>query len=490
VKDRLAGAEKKTLQTQSIAVRPPIHVHPLRVVALCFGVIGLALLIPSATHAYLYALVCCMLACCLAPAWYHWQRGNLDAFETVNVIGLLYFIFFGLGAIWAVHDPIRVAYDVHLVPYMPRATLYCLLGFVALLGGYFGPWFHKKPDREFIMLPRGVRFLLIVGGLGLMGSFAEVVWHQSRWSGIVRSNMLSSLAQLSPLFLFAWSMGWLLYFSGKATPAQRRVVLWLFLPATAMLILVEFTDKSRAMTLIGVPVMALWYARRKLPWVTLLVMLLLLVFVVFPVFNTYRALDPRLGSADRMTMTMEVLKTWNGEQYLDASVGMAKRRMALINSVAVVVRDVPRWVPYAGGETLFGPTLAFFIPRVIWPNKPTLTMGRDFGEQFRVVHILDQETRIAVTVPGELFWNFDLPGILVGMALWGVALRFLYRRYSESLTLDPVLCAIHLVLLIQFVHFGGGLAAQVAGVVRTTVMFELVCWLARQAGILDYRPAR
>jgi len=44
-------------------------------------------------------------------------------------------------------------------------------------------------------------------------------------------------------------------------------------------------------------------------------------------------------------------------------------------------------------------------------------MGRDFGEKFRIVHILDDKTRISLAVPGELYWNFDLPGILVGVAI-------------------------------------------------------------------------
>ena len=186
-------------------------------------------------------------------------------------------------------------------------------------------------------------------------------------------------------------------------------------PATMLIGLTTLTDKSRAMTLIGVPVICLWYGRKRIPWKTLLVMGLLLIFIVFPFFNTYRVLDPRLDPGARLAMTAEIAGQWNTEEYLDASVGTVKRRLALVNSVAVVVRDVGRWVPYARGETLFGPTLAFFVPRMLWPDKPTLTMGRDFGETFRVVHILDQTTRIAVTVPGELYWNFDLPGILLGM---------------------------------------------------------------------------
>jgi len=288
--------------------------------------------------------------------------------------------------------------------------------------------------------------------------------------------------------MFSWALSWLLFFSGRATRTQKLVIFGLFVPGTIGVGLSSMTDKSLVMTLAGVPVLGVWYARRQVPWKTLVVLLLLLVFGVFPVYNTSRVLDPRIAWSDRIQMTATIIRGWSFEQYQEQSVDTVKRRLALINSVAAVVRDVPRWVPYARGETLFLPAVAFFVPRVIWPDKPAFTMGRDFAQTFRVVHILDQETRVSVTVPGELYWNFDIPGVLLGMALWGIALRFLYRRYGEGRGLDPVRRAIHIVLLIHFVHFGGGLAAQGVSVLRIVVLLEVLRWLARRAGVLERVP--
>jgi hypothetical protein len=283
-------------------------------------------------------------------------------------------------------------------------------------------------------------------------------------------------------------LAWLVLLSGRASDSQRWVFRLVMVPSVVLVVLVSMTDKSLAMTLAGIPLIALWYAKRKVPWKTLLVLALVLVFAIFPLYNTFRLLDPRIAWSDRMSITFGVIRGWDLEEYEENSVLTVKRRLAMINSVAVVVRDVPRWVPYANGETLFLPAIAFFIPRVFWPDKPYFGMGRRFAETFRVVHILDQETRIAVTVPGELFWNFDLPGIIIGMLLWGVALRFLYRRYGEGTVMDPVKRAIHIVLLVQFVHFGGGLAGQLVTVVRSLVLIEAMCWLGRRAGFLALVP--
>jgi len=224
--------------------------------------------------------------------------------------------------------------------------------------------------------------------------------------------------------------------SGRATRAQRWTLYFGFIPITLVILLNNLTDKSQALTLIGVPMMALWYAKRVFPWRSLTILLLVSIFVIFPFFNTYRVLDPRQSASQRAARTAKTLISMNAEEYMAASVGTFKRRLTLINSVAVIIRDVPRWVPYERGDTLFMPAMAFFVPRFVWPDKPFFTMGRDFGVKFRVVHILDDKTRIAVTVPGELYWNFDLPGIFLGMALWGVVLRLLYRRYAGSAGLD------------------------------------------------------
>lgn len=462
--------------------------RPLRVVLIFVAAALLAVAVSHSGNVLVHTMVGCMALAVLVPAWYEWNRGELDIFQTIHVIGFLYFIFFALGAVWLLGDPSKVAYDIYLVPYIPQALFFCLLGYVALQAGYFAPWFRGGAKRIWEEYPRGVLFLVIPGMVGFVGGVAEAIWSRSRWLGVSFPAIFSSLAQLAPLFMFAWALGWLLVLSGRASRAQRIFTLAFLTPATIVIGLSTLSDKSLTMTLMGVPVIALWYARRKIPWKTLVLMAVLLVFLVFPLYNTFRLIDPRIDTADRMRMTSEIVIEWDMDDYRAQSVGMVKQRMAMINSVAIVIRDVGRWVPYANGETLFTPALTFFIPRVLWPDKPYFTMGRRFAETFRVVQILDRDTRVAVTVPGELYWNFDLPGILLGMMLWGVALRFLYRRYGEASTLDPVRRAVHIVLLIQFAHFGGGLAAQAVGVIRIMIVLEAYRWISRRAELLEMIP--
>ena len=432
----------------------------------------------------LYATVAGMLALFVVPIWHAHHTGRLDPFESVHAMGLRAFVYFGLGTIWTYEDPSHVAYDRYVMPYILPAAFVCLLGFAAFVAGYFMPWFGNRAKPRRRELPTTVWVVFLPGIVGFVGATATAAWMWASWADVNLASYISALGNLVPLYYFAWALAWMLVFSPQSTRKQRLVLLGVFVPASVFLTTKQLEDKSSMLMLGVVPLMALWYTRRKLPWKSLVAILLVLIFVVFPVGNTIRLVDPRLDTASRVTITSRMISEWDSEHYMDATFVAAKKRLALINSVAVVMRDVPRWVPYAHGETLFFPLFAYFVPRMLWPDKPQHTLGREFGVTFRVVNMVDQKTSIASTVAGELLWNFDVPGVLIGMVLWGLVMRALYRRYGESTEPDPMRHAIHMVLLVQFLHFGAGIAAQSVGVARTLLLLEAFRWLARRTGLV------
>ena len=75
-------------------------------------------------------------------------------------------------------------------------------------------------------------------------------------------------------------------------------------------------------------------------------------------------------------------------------------------------------------------------------------------------------------------------GLVIGMAIWGTAIRFCYRRYGAGKQQDPVRKATHILLLIQFIHFGGGLAGHGVLLIRTLILIEAFRWFARRTGLL------
>ncbi len=452
----------------------------LRAVAICLAGAGLTLVIPFVQHVQVYTLAFLLGGCLIVPAWFDWNRGRLDVFAPLHVYGAVYFINFGVGAILTVEDPALVAYDVHVVPFVPRALLYCLLGYLALLAGYYLPWTRHRPVSRPAEWPRGAALLLFVGLIGLVGYLALVAWTQASWVEGSLPPGLGSLSQLAPFFLFAWALGWLVYFSGRSGRSQRLVLFCVLLPAVILIAYLTISVKSLLVALVAVPIIARWYAQARAPWLPIAIFSLVLVFVVFPFYNTYRSYYRTDSHADRIEQAYENVLHSSSETYQLLSVGTFKRRLALINSVAVVVRDVGRWVPHANGETLFAPLATYLVPRFVWPDKPQVELGREFGRRFRLTTYASRKTHVAPSVPGELYWNFDLPGIIVGMALMGLTLRWIYRRYGAEGALDPVPNAVYVVVLLTISQLEGNLAAVVVGMGRWLVLIEALRWIGRR----------
>jgi hypothetical protein len=466
----------------------PVRAQPLRALVLCLALAALAASIPFMERPGLWAIAAGMLTCVIVPAWNDWRHGKLDVFEPIHVVGLVYFLYFGLGALWVVGNP-ELAYDAYLPDHVPRAALYVLLGYLGLLFGYYGLWGGRRAVQRDEPVGSTVLLLWVPAVLGLVGSLAAIIHHDRMLYGMSLSVITSSLSQFSPLFLFAWALIWLLFWSGRLH--FRQQLLWaLFVPGVLVTLFKTFSNKTVIMFMCVIPIIALWYVRKRIPWKSLTLLMGLLIFVVFPLYNTYRVTDIRAEHTKRMELTYQLLQDWDREEYVKRSWGTFKARVTMISSVAVVVRDTPRWVPFAKGETVFLPTLTYFIPRVIWPDKPIQAGGREFAVKFRITNDQDRSTFIACTVPGEMYWNFGLAGVLLGMMLFGVLMRWVYRRYGESQAVDPQRRALYIVMLLTFLQFDGGVANSLVTMVRTILAVEILRWISRVYGRQEVSPAR
>lgn len=67
-----------------------------------------------------------------------------------------------------------------------------------------------------------------------------------------------------------------------------------------------------------------------------------------------------------------------------------------------------------------------FVPRFLWPSKPIL----DEGQRFSVALGSPESTSTAVTYPGDLYLQFGLLGIPVGMFVLGVVTQWFTNRVS------------------------------------------------------------
>lgn len=107
-------------------------------------------------------------------------------------------------------------------------------------------------------------------------------------------------------------------------------------------------------------------------------------------------------------------------------------RVDFLVPLAYLISQTPERIPYLLGETYY-PLLVKPVPRAIYPNKP-----QDVPEFRRIVQrysLLPEGNEInlfKVHQMGEMYINFGIAGVLLGMLILGALCRALYRMFFHS----------------------------------------------------------
>jgi len=94
------------------------------------------------------------------------------------------------------------------------------------------------------------------------------------------------------------------------------------------------------------------------------------------------------------------------------------------SALELVLDSVPSSRPYIWGLSYLS-TLVIFIPRDLWPAKPSTAW-----EYMRGLHITENPNAAYSNI-GELYLNFGPTGVIVGMYVWGMVCEVWRRTYAE-----------------------------------------------------------
>jgi hypothetical protein len=95
----------------------------------------------------------------------------------------------------------------------------------------------------------------------------------------------------------------------------------------------------------------------------------------------------------------------------------------------------------------YGETMAYasyaFIPRLLWPDKPSLSKGSWFTVYLGFSpREPEATTSTGITATGELYWNFGIVGVVLGMLFIGMLIGAVWRLAGA----DPRGKLLHMVL--------------------------------------------
>jgi hypothetical protein len=133
---------------------------------------------------------------------------------------------------------------------------------------------------------------------------------------------------------------------------------------------------------------------------------------LFPLFYAYRAVG--LENLDAIGLYLQNTDT-------KAPLEHVFNRAYGTDSFMLILHRTGVTLPFQWGASL-ADLGTFWIPRVLWAGKPD-----SFGLQFPALYMPDMHwgamTYVTTSLPGELYLNFHVAGVLVGSWLLGAAMR-------------------------------------------------------------------
>jgi hypothetical protein len=207
----------------------------------------------------------------------------------------------------------------------------------------------------------------------------------------------------------------------------------------------------------------------------------------------FRVMAALLVAALAAAAILLVLRSSDNPEAADAGQGrvdktlddvLGSRDWMSIGPIAVVTERVPGAYPFQYGKTL----ISLFVepvPRSLWPGKPSVRIGQAIAEP---VYGFPGQKRISGDPPGivgELWIDGGTVGVIIGMAVLGVAIRWVERWYSMSSATDGLSALVFGITVVAFclqlpiADFTGVITTAI----ETFVSLLIVLWIAR-------RPAR
>jgi len=417
--------------------------------------------------------VALLFALCASPVLY--ARRLNDGYALYTIFFVIYFVSFGSL------DFIRL---FEQAPLAARTALLSTPELLILLSGFaFALGYHYAANL--LTRRRVSRFLrddwpittLLSAGLILWagGTFATWYWNirltvrtlevNYAGEGVTTLLMIGRYAQPIGILILAYAY----------TIWRSRTLGLMMIAVVVIQVLLGFVSNEKGLAMLGgilvIVTVYLVDGRLAKSW---LIAGALFITIAFPVFQAYRTVvvgERGVTNAEAAQDIGKVLRlAIDGERRNnDEKLVAFFERSSVKGSVELIVSRAGVDVAYQRGHTLT-PILTAFIPRLLWPNKPSVETGLLFNDEFQIA---DAVVYISPSYLGELYWNFGWAGALIGLLVIGLVLGYTSALCDLSTATSVTRLLILAITIFEFgVRFEGSIATE----------FEV--WVRSVAGIL------
>jgi hypothetical protein len=451
--ERPRGAPRTQLP-RVLAATTGLITHPLALGAVALVLLGTAFISMPTSVREGFLIVSAAIAA-LVPVTAAWRSGGFDIVELGVVVGIAYLALFPVRAVvvLAGFDPAANAHVLDASPVVKqKALIFITLGLLAGAFAYLSPisaWLGKRINIPAVPVVENPS-LLPSSAVFAIGIAAEaIVLANNAFPGrlAVAAGRLSGVFSGTTVFVLVG----LCLITRSAVISRRPRSIVVLLCAVLITVLVGLFGQFKEIAILALvsPVLMWHLSKRRgvrARWFVLPAVLV--VFLIFPLVTIARWSSLAVGSTNPLRVAPAFLDQavhhdWVTKQEralhpydpLMQPLAVTSHRLYGYESLALAIRYTPSEIPYLEGATLQN-LAAGLVPRVLWPEKPEIGTGYWFSVNYwgtpPGVPVVPQ----TITHPGELYIDFGITGIIVGLAILGLWYRFAWEatRPRESAT--------------------------------------------------------
>ena len=307
-----------------------------------------------------------------------------------------------------------------------RDFLYLTLGLIFLIFGYFS----GLPEKIIKKLPNFVkrewnfsRIPWVFGAVFILSLISKIVrileggyFHLNQNPDFLASSFYSAVMMLRWLDYIALIIAFASYFYLKKS-ADKRFRYWQAIAYVVFLLEIIYALPTCSKLAVIVPIVLYlivrWYVFK--PDYKMIGVAAIFIFLLFP-----------FGSICRSTIVLNSYSV-TGDFAVKSFTGRTNQ-FILLNKTIELGRPLGYNKMVESFLTTLGP------PRFIWKDKPLSlnAKGNEFGKAIGLVNPRDFSTSVGPTLPGDLYMNFGIFGVTLGMFLFGFLWRMIYLYFIKE----------------------------------------------------------
>ncbi|NJN28578.1 MAG: hypothetical protein HC819_22680 [Cyclobacteriaceae bacterium] len=186
------------------------------------------------------------------------------------------------------------------------------------------------------------------------------------------------------------------------------------------------------------------------------------------------------GTGQRITLFSDLLKEriegeeLNNEEILTEMASVRLNQGWIISSILF---NVPRYEPFADGETIMEALTSSILPRFLVPSKK-VAGGRENFRQFSGLQISDG-TSMGASVIGEAYANYGNYGGWIFMFIWGAFLAWGLSMMVNYGRRHPIIYVFIPLIFLQVIKAETELSVVLNHFVKSSLLVFLFLWGAR-----------